>query len=69
MACPSASQWSSCVRKTGLDMAHVPCKSAGPATVELLGGKIAFALVGTRGCFHISRPERFVRCMRPAKSS
>lgn len=47
--------------QTGLDMMHVPCKSAGPVPVELLGGKIAFALVGTRGCFHISRPERFVR--------
>jgi len=33
--------------QTGLDIVHVPCKSAAPATVALLGGEIAFALVVT----------------------
>lgn len=32
--------------QSGLDIVHVPYKGAGPATVALLGGEIAFALVG-----------------------
>ncbi|MFV0678077.1 Bug family tripartite tricarboxylate transporter substrate binding protein [Variovorax sp. tm] len=32
--------------QSGLDIVHVPYKGAAPATVALLGGEIAFALVG-----------------------
>lgn len=32
--------------QTGLEMVHVPYKGAGPATMAVLGGQVAFALVG-----------------------
>lgn len=32
--------------ETGLEIIHVPYKGAGPATIAVLGGEVAFALVG-----------------------
>jgi len=32
--------------ETGLEIVHVPYKGAGPATIAVLGGEVAFALVG-----------------------
>jgi Tripartite tricarboxylate transporter family receptor len=55
-------------RSAGFEFIHVPYQSSASAVPDLLGGRIATAIVPIDTLTRISNPERFERWRRPAHS-